>query len=102
MAGRDAYSAIEAIDKITAMKNEGYTEAEIALKFGFTNKGKSNIPMFRKYVSDQRMEARIIKARQVKELMDDGYSINEAAEKLGIPFSTARALSLFHDMNKGD
>ena len=102
MPGRDTYSALEAIDKITSMRNEGYSEADIAKEFGFTNRGRANIGMFRNYIQEKRMEARVIKAQQLADLMNEGYSLEEAAEKMELDYSSARALSLWHQMNKGE
>lgn len=102
MISREDYTALEAIDKIIELKNQGKTEEEIAIEFGFTNRGKGNLRMFREYLQQQSMIARMTKGEKLVNLMDEGYSLAEAGEKLGLNYAEARTLSLWYRVNKGD
>lgn len=102
MTSREAYTALEAMDKINKLRAQGKTEEEIAVEFGFINRGKGNIRMFREYLQQQSMRARMERGEKLVKMMDDGMTLQEAGDKLGLNYAEARTLGLWYRANKGD
>ena len=102
MPTREEYEAMEIIDKITSMKNTGYTEEQIADEVGkdIFNGKKFSLADFRTAIKEKRMEARIAKAKQLSAMMTHGYSLKDAGEALGLNYAEAQSLSLWHHINK--
>lgn len=102
MIDRETYTALEAMDKINRLRAQGKTEEEIAIEFGFSNKGKADLTTFRDYLQQQSMGARLARGEKLVALMDKGYSLEDAGNELGLNYAEARTLSLWYRVNKGD
>lgn len=102
MIRREAYTALEAVEKIKELREQGKTEEDISLEFGFSNRGKGNVRMFRDYLMQQEERARMESGEKLVALMDEGYSLEDAGKKLGLNYAEARSISLWYRVNKGD
>lgn len=103
MVTKEEYEAMEFIDKISAMRNAGYSDSEIAEFVGKEiGDGKISAAELRDFVAQKKRKARDGKMKQVKELIDAGYSLTEAGEKLGLTYAEAKTLSLMNVIRKGE
>lgn len=102
MTSRNAYTASEALDKMLKLKQEGKTEKEVAIEFGFEKNGKADISSFREYLREQKELDRDTKAAQIHAMINAGYSITEAAKLLQISEVSARSLSLYYSLHEGE
>ena len=103
MPTREAFEAMKLIDKISAMRTAGYSEAEIAEVIGEeVGGGKMTVHELRDLVAEKKKEARDAKIQQVSDLMAAGYSLKEAGEKLNLNYAEARSLAIRHYLDKGE
>lgn len=103
MPTRESFEAMKLIDKISAMRTAGYSEAEIAEVVGEeVGGGKMSVHELRDLVAEKKTAARDAMAEQISDLMAAGYSLQEAGEQLNLNYAEAKSLALRHYLRKGE
>lgn len=77
------------MERIEAMKKDGYSEKEIADFFGLTTM------QLRQFKSSRHLMNRVVYAEEAKKLKEEGKSVSEIAQELGKEESSVRLLLEF-------